>query len=286
MKPSPTWPSKYPERMPWPESPSGEEESACLRQFDDPLTGIVAIAASVGVRPRYGVAKRGLDEVTGRCVVGSESEQFERPAVVGGKRTPPGERRIVAKKVGDEVGVELVLPQHCLAHDPEHVRVGLRRKRRRRIERAENRDGRERPILQIEPDVLPFADERVDGSVEPDDVALETMPKTRLGDAAARFEVVNEVPHVGEFVGFEFDDVCGHHAAEKDGTPPGQGLGRERLKAERDTSGRGDRPRVSDLALGQKHSLNATGAPLLLGRATVLLPESSSTGNFAATILR
>ena len=113
---------------------------------------------------------------------------------------------------------------------------------------------RGRPLaVDLERQRLPLAVQPVNAALQADPVDLEPVPQPGLGDLVAGVELAGQPVEVVEHLGVERPDVGRHDAAEQDAAEPRGRRDGQVAVAERQASGRRDRPGVEDLQLGENH---------------------------------
>jgi hypothetical protein len=105
------------------------------------------------------------------------------------------------------------------------------------------------------------SDESVPGPTETDDVGLEPVTQTWLGDTEAPLDLDEEVTEVLALLVVHPRAVATHDGGEKDSTRAGRVLDGKVTLTERDPSCRGDRARVPDFQFSEHHEENLQGPP-------------------------
>ena len=163
------------------------------------------------------------------------------------------EPRVITAEIGDEALVALALPAPGAPEKPEDRTPRPERESSRGVHRAEDlRQGRA-VTIDVERQRFAHPDELVAAAVEAVRVVLEAVAKPGLGDRPTALEFLHQAVDSVALLVLDVRSEGADHAGEKEATEAGRGLGRQVDVAQSDAPGRGDRPGMPDLQLGQEH---------------------------------
>ena len=121
--------------------------------------------------------------------------------------------------------------------------------------------------VEVERDVVTFADESVLAPGEPVAIDLIAVAEPGLDDPLAELDLADQSVHAGHQVVVDAGQMSGHDGAEQQAAEARGRVDRQHHVAERDPPRRDGRARVPDVDLGQQHRIDATDedAPVLSG---------------------
>jgi hypothetical protein len=206
----------------------------------------------VRVRAPDEQAEAAEDVTACRFGAGPEPEYREGPAffVLDVAREP----WMVSAEIGDEAFIALALPATGTAEQTEDRTARAERQTPRGVDGPEDLWQRRAVAIDVERHRLTLTDELVAAAVKPVGIVLETMPEPGLGNWSAPLEFLHEAIDAIALLVVDVWNEGAHHPGEEEPAEARRRIGRQVDVAQGDASGRGDRPGMPNLQLGQEHA--------------------------------